>query len=84
MAYGFHETKQGVRYTISEAARREVLGRLLLLNHQRYAEEVARGLHEKGTNTKKGQREGKLDGKEGKRKGKGAVEVRGALLFDEV
>jgi hypothetical protein len=45
--HGFHETKQGIRFTISEAARREVLQRLLQLNHERYAEEVARGLHEK-------------------------------------
>jgi hypothetical protein len=44
---GFHETKQGIRYTISEAARREVLARLLKLNHERYAEEVKQGLHEK-------------------------------------
>ena len=41
--HGFHETAQGVRYTISEAARREVLTRLLQLNHQRYAEEQAQG-----------------------------------------
>ena len=47
--HGFHETKQGLRFTISEAARREVLDRLLELNHQRYAEEVAAGLHEKKT-----------------------------------
>jgi hypothetical protein len=47
LGHGFHQTKQGVRYTISEAARREVLGRLLKLNHERYAEEVAKGLHEK-------------------------------------
>ena len=40
---GFHETKQGVRFTIGEAARREVLGRLLKLNHERYAEEVSKG-----------------------------------------
>lgn len=45
--HGFHATKQGTRYTISETARREVLDRLLELNHQRYAEEVADGLHEK-------------------------------------
>ena len=37
--HGFHETKQGIRFTISEAARREVLDRLLALNHQRHAEE---------------------------------------------
>ncbi|MCZ2344405.1 MAG: hypothetical protein LC104_21810 [Bacteroidales bacterium] len=47
LGHGFHETKQGIRYTISEAARREVLARLLKLNHERYAEEVAAGLHEK-------------------------------------
>lgn len=52
--HGFHETPQGVRFTISEAARREVLDRLLELNHQRYAEEVAQGLHEgKSSDTKK-------------------------------
>jgi hypothetical protein len=48
LGHGFHATKQGTRYTISEAARREVLDRLLALNHERYAEEVAAGLHEKG------------------------------------
>jgi hypothetical protein len=42
--HGFHETKQGLRYTISEPARQEVLDRLLLLNHQRHAEEVQAGL----------------------------------------
>jgi len=47
LGHDFHETKQGIRFTISEAARREVLDRLLELNHQRYAEEVAAGLHEK-------------------------------------
>ncbi|MEI8196094.1 MAG: type IIL restriction-modification enzyme MmeI, partial [Phycisphaerae bacterium] len=46
--HGFHQTKQGLRFTISEPARREVLARLLKLNHERYAEEVAKGLHEKG------------------------------------
>jgi hypothetical protein len=45
--HGFHETPQGTRFTISEAARREVLTRLLQLNHERYAEEVRQGLHEK-------------------------------------
>lgn len=47
LGHGFHETKQGERYTISESARRIVLDRLLALNHQRYAEEVKAGLHEK-------------------------------------
>ena len=48
LGHGFHETRQGTRFTISEPARREVLARLLKLNHERYAEEVAQGLHEKG------------------------------------
>ena len=45
--HGFHETKQGLRFTIGEPARREVLARLLKLNHERYAEEVKQGLHAK-------------------------------------
>lgn len=45
--HGFHETKQGIRFTISEEARREVLQRLLKLNHECYEEEVAQGLHDK-------------------------------------
>ena len=47
LGHGFHDTKQGLRYTLSEGARREILDRLLELNHQRYDEEVAAGLHEK-------------------------------------
>jgi len=47
LGHDFHETKQGVRFTISDATRREVLQRLLKLNHERYAEEVKQGLHEK-------------------------------------
>jgi hypothetical protein len=47
LGHAFHQTKQGLRYTISEPARREVLARLLKLNHERYAEEVRQGLHEK-------------------------------------
>lgn len=31
LGYGSHETMQGIRYTISETARREVLDRLLAL-----------------------------------------------------
>jgi hypothetical protein len=41
LGHGFHETKQGLRYTISEAARRAVLDRLLVLNHERHAEELS-------------------------------------------
>jgi hypothetical protein len=39
LCHGFHETKQGIRYTISQVARREVLDRLLALNHERYQHE---------------------------------------------
>ena len=79
LAHGFHETKQGVRYTISEPARREVLGRLLKLNHERYAEEEAMGLHEKG--------KGKGKKSDGKRKGNGGNSnrvggVQGELVFE--
>ncbi|KVO11424.1 Eco57I restriction-modification methylase domain-containing protein [Burkholderia ubonensis] len=35
LAHDFHETKQGIRFTISELARREVMGRLLALNLKR-------------------------------------------------
>jgi hypothetical protein len=48
LGHGFHATKQGERYTLSDSARRTVLDRLLALNHQRYAEEVKAGLHDKG------------------------------------
>lgn len=53
LSHGFHETKQGVRFTLSESARRTVLDRLLDLNHQRYAEELKAGLHEKKAKSKK-------------------------------
>jgi hypothetical protein len=39
--HGFHETRQGIRYTISESARLIILDRLLALNHQRHDEEKA-------------------------------------------
>jgi hypothetical protein len=47
LGHGFHETQQGIRYSIVEAARCTVLIRLLELNHGRYAEEVKAGLHNK-------------------------------------
>ena len=52
LGHDFHETTQGSRYTLSEPARREVLDRLLALNHERYEEEVRQGLHEKKRNRK--------------------------------
>ena len=45
--YGFHETKQGMRYTISDSDRRKVLHLLLKLNHERHEEEEMAGLHKK-------------------------------------
>ncbi|MEQ1947248.1 MAG: DNA methyltransferase [Bryobacteraceae bacterium] len=41
LGHDFHETKQGIRFTISEEARRKVLDRLLVLNHARHALELA-------------------------------------------
>jgi hypothetical protein len=52
LEHGFHQTAQGLRFTISEAARREILERLLILNHARYEAEVAAGLHDKPTKGK--------------------------------
>jgi hypothetical protein len=57
LAHDFYEVdylpeNDNVRFTISPAARRDILQRLLKLNHARHAEEVAKGLH-KQTNTKK-------------------------------
>lgn len=43
--HGFHETRQGVRFTISAQARADVLDKLLALNHYRYEQEVKQGLH---------------------------------------
>ncbi len=60
LGHGFHETKQGVRYTLSEAARRTILDRLLQLNHQRYKEEVKAGLHDKGAKKIKGRKKAVL------------------------
>jgi hypothetical protein len=48
LGHDFYDTRRfGVRYTFEPVARQEILDRLLELNHQRYAEEVARGLHDK-------------------------------------
>ncbi len=66
LGHDFHDTPQGLRYTISEPARREVLGRLLALNHQRYEEEVKAGLHDK---RKKKSRQGAKAQSKKKKKG---------------
>ena len=41
LGHGFHETKQGLRFTVSPSARRTLLARLLELNNARYEEERA-------------------------------------------
>lgn len=46
--HDFYDTPQGTRYTLHPTARQHILDRLLALNHQRYAEEVKQGLHNKG------------------------------------
>ncbi len=53
LGHDFHETKFGVRYTFAPVPRQEVLDRLLELNHERYAEEVRQGLHDKAKTRKK-------------------------------
>ena len=45
LGHGFHETRQGARFTISAQARTDVLDKLLALNHYRYDQEVKQGLH---------------------------------------
>lgn len=47
LKHGFHKVGRDTRYTIGPAAQREVLDSLLELNHKRYAEEAAEGLHDK-------------------------------------
>jgi len=36
----FYQVVQGMRITVSESARREILSRLLRLNHERWEEEM--------------------------------------------
>ena len=45
--HGHHPVARKTRYTIGPYAQREIVDRLLELNHERYAKEVAEGLHEK-------------------------------------
>jgi hypothetical protein len=66
LGHGFHETNQGVRFIISEPARRQVLQRLLKLNHERYAEEVKKGLHGKKGAASKSAPKNKAASKPGK------------------
>lgn len=45
LCHDFVTSKQGVRFTLSDKVRKDVLARLLDLNHQCHAEEIAQGLH---------------------------------------
>jgi hypothetical protein len=40
LEYDFRETPQGIRYTVDEETRQDILDRLLELNHKRHAEEL--------------------------------------------
>ncbi|PRW65226.1 Eco57I restriction-modification methylase domain-containing protein [Actinopolyspora mortivallis] len=51
--HGFHPVGRETRYTIGPAAQREILDSLLELNHERYQQEVAQGLHDKKKGTAK-------------------------------
>ena len=74
LGHGFHETKQVVRSTISEPARpAKILARLLKLNHERYAEEVQQGLHEKK----------KPKATKGKKEAKANTQVEPSLFHEE-
>ena len=58
LAHDFYEVdylpeNDRTRYTISPEARKEILKRLLLLNHKTYDQEVAQGLHDKKSKKKK-------------------------------
>jgi hypothetical protein len=44
MDHDYHDTRQGVRFTLGPATRTELLDRLLELNHERAASEAAAGL----------------------------------------
>jgi hypothetical protein len=44
LAHGFHETRQGLRFTVSPDARTDMLDKLLALNHYRHEQEVEQGL----------------------------------------
>ncbi len=47
LGHGFHDTRQGRRFTIDPVVQVDILDNLLELNDERYAEEVLQGLHSK-------------------------------------
>jgi hypothetical protein len=52
LGHGFHDTRQGRRFTIAPEVQVKVLDRLLELNHQRHGEELEKGLSGKKRKTK--------------------------------
>ncbi|SFP25269.1 hypothetical protein SAMN04489713_112293 [Actinomadura madurae] len=58
--HGHHPVGRETRYTVGPAVQRELMDRLLELNHERYAAEVAAGLHDK--KGKKRPKAGEQDG----------------------
>ena len=64
LSHDFYETRQGIRFTISQRARLDVLDKLLALNHYRYEQEVRQGLHS-------GKGRGRLRGRERRRHQRG-------------
>lgn len=58
--HDIHNVGRDTRYTVGPAIQREIVDRLLEMNHQLYAEEVASGLHEKKTGRKAKTTEGTL------------------------
>jgi hypothetical protein len=66
LAHDFYEVdylpeNDRVRYTISPKARKEVLKRLLLLNHEIYEDEVKQGLHDKKKVKAKAKKKAKVE-----------------------
>jgi hypothetical protein len=57
--HDFHETKQGIRFSVNPVARQALIDRLLELNHQRHAEEMheeSKSMNKSGTSAKKGKK----------------------------
>lgn len=50
--HAFHAANRAESHTLSDPTRRTVLGRLLALNHQRYAQDFEHGLYEEEANGK--------------------------------
>ncbi|MBW8485536.1 Eco57I restriction-modification methylase domain-containing protein [Actinomadura parmotrematis] len=57
LAHGHYDLGREARYTVTPIIQRELVDRLLELNHERYAAEVAAGLHDKKGSKKRQQDE---------------------------